>query len=179
MSHPNSDFLLPRRSVLSALAALAALGGVAACGFKLRGDHRFAFKTLFLDFAVGSGMLGEFKYQAEQNGQLQLVTDPKRLLDTDLILRVFNETRTKTVVASSTSGQVREFQLVFKAKMLVSNHKGRDLIPEVELQQTQQLSYNESSALAKEVDEAQLYRQMNADMVQQILTRLASIKELP
>jgi LPS-assembly lipoprotein len=175
MSRPSSDFLLPRRSVFSALAAL----GLAACGFKLRGDHSFAFKSLFIEFAVGSAILGEFKHQVEQGSQLKLITDSKRILDTDLILRVFNETRTKTVVASSTSGQVREFQLVFKAKMLVSNHKGRDLIPEVELQQTQQLSYNESSALAKEVDEAQLYRQMNADMVQQILTRLASIKELP
>jgi LPS-assembly lipoprotein len=180
LSHSESPLLsLPQLSRRASLLAPALALGLSACGFRLRGSQRFAFKTLFVDFSVGSALLGEFKTQVQQNGQLQLVTDPRRILETDLVLKVFAETRLKTVVAASSAGQVREFQLVLRARMLLSNHKGRDLIGETELQQSQQLSYNESSALAKESDEAQLYKQMTVDLVQQMLTRLSSIKTLP
>ncbi|MNN27862.1 LPS-assembly lipoprotein LptE [compost metagenome] len=38
------------------------------------------------------------------------------------------------------------------------------------------LSYNEAQVLAKEAEEAMLYRDMQSDLVQQILRRIAAIK---
>jgi LPS-assembly lipoprotein len=45
--------------------------------------------------------------------------------------------------------------------------------------QLRDISYNESYALAKETEEAQLYRDMQSDVVQQILRRLAAVKLPP
>ena len=49
---------------------------------------------------------------------------------------------------------------------------------EVELQQQRDLSFLESAALSKEIEETMMYRDMQIDIVQQILRRLASVKSL-
>jgi LPS-assembly lipoprotein len=56
--------------------------------------------------------------------------------------------------------------------------KGRELIEPTELAQQRDISFNEAAVLAKEAEEAQLYRNMQTDLVQQILRRLAAVKEL-
>ncbi len=50
------------------------------------------------------------------------------------------------------------------------------MIELAELQQQRDISYNESAALAKENEEALLYRDMQSDMVQQIMRRLSSVR---
>jgi LPS-assembly lipoprotein len=48
----------------------------------------------------------------------------------------------------------------------------------VELLQQRDISYSESAALAKEAEEALLYRDMQTDVVQQTLRRLAAVKSI-
>jgi len=47
------------------------------------------------------------------------------------------------------------------------------LIPDTEMVQERDISFNENAALSKETEEALLYRDMRSDLVQQILRRLA------
>ena len=54
---------------------------------------------------------------------------------------------------------------------------GEERIPETELLQQRDISYNETIALAKEAEEALLYRNMQTDLVQQLLRRLAAVKK--
>lgn len=54
---------------------------------------------------------------------------------------------------------------------------GEEWIPETELLQQRDISYNETIALAKEAEEALLYRNMQTDLVQQLLRRLAAVKK--
>ena len=53
---------------------------------------------------------------------------------------------------------------------------GRELIPDTELLQQRDISYNETIALAKEAEEALLFRNMQTDLVQQLLRRLAAAR---
>jgi LPS-assembly lipoprotein len=50
------------------------------------------------------------------------------------------------------------------------------LQPPAELLLVRDMSYNESQALAKEQEEAQLYRVMQSDIVAQVMRRLATVK---
>jgi LPS-assembly lipoprotein len=50
------------------------------------------------------------------------------------------------------------------------------LIPDTEIVQQRDISFNESAVLSKEVEEAQLFRSMQSDVVQQLLRRLAAVK---
>ena len=59
------------------------------------------------------------------------------------------------------------------ARELTRTPAGDELIPDTELLQQREISYNEAIALAKEAEEALLFRNMQTDIVQQLLRRLA------
>ena len=56
--------------------------------------------------------------------------------------------------------------------------QGKELIPETEMLQQRDISFNESAVLAKEAEEGLMYRDMQSDIVQQLMRRLAAVKAL-
>ena len=53
---------------------------------------------------------------------------------------------------------------------------GQLLIGPTPLGQSRDMSFTESAALAKEMEEQALFRDMEADLVQQLMRRLAAVK---
>jgi LPS-assembly lipoprotein len=161
----------------SVLAALLVTGAIAVtgCGFKMRGSFNYAFKTLLSGFVDNSTLGNEFKRVLAADGAVVLVTDPAKA---QVVLDVISEQREKVVVGVTSAGQVREFQLRLRLKFRLRTPSGKDIIPETELLVQRDVSFNETAVLAKENEEAVLYRDMQNDMVQQLLRRLAAIKEL-
>ena len=70
-------------------------------------------------------------------------------------------------------------QLRYRLKFRVRDAKGRDYLPQSEIRLTRDISYSGTQVLAKESEEALLYRDMQSDMVQQILRRLAAAPAQP
>ena len=77
--------------------------------------------------------------------------------------------------APDAAGQVREFTLRQRLRFRARTPAGRVLIPETELVLSRDMSYNETDALAKEQEEAMLYRAMQVDIVDQLMRRLAAL----
>jgi LPS-assembly lipoprotein len=71
---------------------------------------------------------------------------------------------------------VTEFQLRSRVHFRVRNARGTELIPDTELEQHRDITFNESAVLAKEAEEGLLYRDMQRDMVQQLMRRLAALR---
>lgn len=161
----------------SALAALLATGAVAltGCGFKLRGSFNYAFKSLHSAFVENSTLGNEFKRALTAGSAVAIATDANTA---DVVLDILNEQREKVVVGITAAGQVREFQLRIRLKLKLRTPAGKDIIPETELLVQREISYTETAALAKENEEAVLYRDMQSDMVQQLLRRLAAVKAI-
>jgi LPS-assembly lipoprotein len=109
---------------------------------------------------------------------LTLVSDPKDTTTAEAVFDLLNETREKTVVGVNTSGQVREFQLRLRIRFRVRTPQGKVLIGDTELLQQRDISFNESAVLAKEAEEGLIYRDMQSDLVQQTIRRLAAIQAL-
>jgi LPS-assembly lipoprotein len=82
------------------------------------------------------------------------------------------------VVGVNASGQVREFQLRVRVRFQLRTPQGRELIAPTEILQQRDISFNESAVLAKEAEEALLYRDMQTDIVQQLMRRLAAVRTL-
>ena len=95
-----------------------------------------------------------------------------------MVLDVLVEQREKTVVGLNAAGQVREFQLRIRFRFKLRTPKGKELIPETEILQQRDISFNESAVLAKEAEEGLLYRDMQSDIVQQIMRRLAAVQAI-
>ena len=98
------------------------------------------------------------------------------LAQAQLVLDVGNEQRDKVVVGVNSSGQVREFQLRLRVTLQLRNAQGKELIDGAEILQQRDMSYNETAALAKEAEEVLVFRDMQTDIVQQILRRLAAVQ---
>jgi LPS-assembly lipoprotein len=169
-----------RRNLLLRGAGAAVLAGLAltGCGFKLRGAQSYAFSSIFINAASASTVITELERNIASGGSVRVVTDAKQQAKAQVILDVVADQREKTVVGLTSSGQVREFQLRLRFRFKLRSQNGKELLPETELLQQRDISFNESAVLSKEVEEAQLYRNMQSDIVQQIARRLAAVREL-
>ena len=168
---------MQRRFCLTLLATSMALG-VTGCGFALRKAPDFAFKTLFSPFAENSAVGVELKRTLESGGNVRVITDVRQIDQAEVILDVLLDQREKSVVSLNASGQVREFQLRIRFQFKLRSAKGADLITATEIVQQRDISFNESAVLAKESEEALLYRDMQSDIIQQIMRRLAAVTKL-
>ena len=158
-----------------AVSAAAPLGG---CGFALRQAPSFAFATLYSPQISNSSAGIELKRSLESNGKVQVNANGVGPEKADVTLDVLLDQREKTVVGLNASGQVREFQLRIRFKFRLRNRQGKELIADTEILQQRDISFNESAVLAKEAEEALLYREMQSDIVQQIMRRLAAVKAI-
>lgn len=170
------------------LLALAPLALAAGCGFQLRKAPHFAFDVLVVRARPGSPIAAELKRRLAEESDVQVLTAnvpapagpaaSAPVTAPTVVLDFVQEQREKVVVGLGAAGQVREFQLRTRLLFKVQTPQGRELIPDTELLQQRDMSFNESAVLAKESEEALLYRDMQADIVQQLLRRLAAIRDL-
>jgi LPS-assembly lipoprotein len=151
------------------------MGSMSACGFHLRGQQSFAFKTVFVSISDASLLGNELKRNIAAGTDTRVLKDAK---DAQAVLDVYEDTRQKVVTASSATGQVREFQLRLRLGFRLRTLQGKELIPDTTLELKRDVAFNESQVLAKEAEEALLYRSMQSDMVEQVMRRLASVKSL-
>ena len=166
---------LRRRTLLALLPAPALL--LAGCGFKLRGVQQFSFRSLYIAAPPSSPRARELRRTLQGAGDtVQVLTEPAQQPQAEAILEVLSEQQERTVVGLNASGQVRELQLRLRLRFKLRTPLGEEWIPETELLQQRDISYNETIALAKEAEEALLYRNMQTDLVQQLLRRLAAVK---
>ncbi len=158
----------------SILACSVALSG---CGFKLRGDQRFAFDTLYSGFSVTSEMGAQFRRTVRLSQSTQLVDQAK---DAQARLEIVRELREKEIVGLSTSGRPREYQLrlrlSFKVLSALSDDPVTELLPETEIVLRRDVSTSDQQIVAKLQEEELLYREMQGDLVQQLMRRLAAVR---
>ena len=159
-----------RRLLLGAAVPLA------GCGFTLKRPPELSFKTIQLTgFPPRSPLAAELRAQLEASPTTRVVESGA---EAQVVLQSLSEAREKVVVAQTSANQIREFELRLRFDFRVRTVAGKDLIPDSELVQRRSLTYTESAALAKEQEEAFLYRAMQSDIVSQILRRLASVRLL-
>jgi LPS-assembly lipoprotein len=166
--------MIMRRRAAFAAALTAAL--MAGCGFKLRVAPNFAFQTLAVT-PEKNGLVAADLIRYFGKAVVPL-TPTLGTLAPQVIVDILQEAREKIVVGVNASGQVREFQLKIRIQFRMRTPDGRELIAPTDISQQRDISFNESAVLAKEAEEVLLFRDMQADLLQQLLRRLAAIKTL-
>ncbi|MEN9888849.1 MAG: LPS-assembly lipoprotein LptE [Pseudomonadota bacterium] len=146
------------------------------CGFQLRQTGDFPFQTLYANFPSTSALGTELIRQLRATGRIEVLTEVAKAQQADVVLEIVQEQRQRVVVGVNASGQVRELQLRMTVKFRLRTPAGVEWIEPSELYQQRDLSFNETAALSKEVEEAMLNRDMQNDIVQQIVRRLGRVK---
>lgn len=171
---------MQRRAFLALAASSASLALISlnGCGFALRKAPDFAFSTLYSGLPESSPLGVELRRSLQSTRKVKVISDARRINEAQVILDVLLEQREKVVLSLNAAGQVREFQLRLRFGFKLRTPAGKELIPATEIALQRDISFNESAVLAKEAEEALLYRDMQSDVVQQIMRRLAAVKEL-
>ncbi|MDH3318565.1 MAG: LPS assembly lipoprotein LptE [Betaproteobacteria bacterium] len=156
---------------MRASAALLVLF-LAACGFQLRGAAALPFESIYVPGAT-SGIALDLKRNIQSGSATRVMDDPKAA---EALLQFSEETRAKEILSLSTAGRVREFRLVYRVRFSVGDGKGGEFLPPTTVVLTRNVTYDDAVALAKEAEEQLLFRDMQNDMVQQIMRRLAATR---
>ena len=168
---------MQRRASLSLMASAVALS-LAGCGFAPRRAPNFAFSTLYSAIAETSPLGVELRRSLQATGKVKVISEATQINQAQVILDVLSEQREKRVLSLNTAGQVREFQLRLRFRFRLRTLAGKELLAETEIVQQRDISFNETAVLAKEAEEGLLYRDMQSDIVQQVMRRLAAVKEI-
>lgn len=155
---------------LLAVLGLSLLVCLCACGFQLRGTAALPFETLYIPNTTG-GVALDLKRNIQSGTRTKVVDNEK---SAQALMELGGETKFRNILSLSGAGRVRELQLVYRINLRVHDGKGGEFIPLTTLSISRDLTYNDTDVLAKEAEEAAIYREMQSDLVQQILRRLSA-----
>ena len=152
------------------VTVMCLLALIAACGFHLRGASEFPFKTVYV---VGSeatpfGAALRRNLKGQENARL---VDSEA--EADVVLQIMSERPEKVILSLTVQGLVREYTLNSYMTFQVRNAYGKIYLPPTTIVLHRTISYNENVVLSKAAEETMLYKDMQGDMVQQVVRRLS------
>jgi LPS-assembly lipoprotein len=160
-----------RRRLLAALVTSPLV--VAGCGFKLRGPRPLPFESIYLGMSEYSDLAAAIRRQIRAGSTTRLADRPE---DAQVRLEVLADTKEKAILALNTQGRVREYQLRQRFAFRVVAKDGAVIMPYGEIMLHRDLAFDDTQVLAKEQEEILLYRDMQNDLVQQLMRRLSTAK---
>jgi LPS-assembly lipoprotein len=155
------------------VVAIAIVLCLSACGFELRGSKQLPFRTLWVGFSDASTLGTEFKRYVRGGTSTTIVEDASKA---EAQLKVLSETRQREILSLDGTGQVREYALYYIFVFHLDDGKGRDFIPPTRITLKRDITVDNNTILAKQAEEDLLYRDMQSDLVQQLLRRISAVK---
>ncbi|MDE2600283.1 MAG: hypothetical protein KGL40_11745, partial [Rhodocyclaceae bacterium] len=144
-----------------------------ACGFKLRGSYDLPFDTLYIALPENNELHAVLKRNIEAGTKTRIVGTPA---DAQATLIVVFDRTTQGILSLSGTGRVTEYQLVRSFAFRVIDKNSKDIIPQREIVLRRDLPYSDDTVLAKASETELLIKDMQSDLVNQILRRLAAAK---
>lgn len=160
--------LVPRPAAL-VIAILFAMT-LSSCGFQLRGQVAVPFQTLFVETPGYSAFANDLERAIRSGSSTRIVANRG---EAEAVLKILGEAQEKHILSLSSAGRVREFELRYRVAYRLTDKESVDIAPPGEITLRRDMTYDDTQVLAKESEEALLYRDMKADAVQQMLRRLS------
>lgn len=157
-----------RRLLLGSLATTV----LAGCGFQLRGAQPMPFHSIYLGMPDYSELAASLRRQIESGGT-QVVSSAA---EAEVQLQVIRDARQREITSLNSAGKVREYELRRYFDFRLTDKSGAERIPVAKIFIKRTLTYTDNDLLAKEGEETLLYKDMDADLVRQLLRRLAVAK---
>lgn len=168
---PAFHSVLRPESLVLTIAILVIAMTLSACGFQLRGQAAIPYKTLFIETNGYSLFANDLERSIRSGSKTRIVSSRE---EAEAVLKIVSEVQEKQIIALSSAGRVLEFEIRYRVAFRLTDRAGKDLIAPGEIYLRRYMTYEDTEVLAKESEEALLYRDMKADAVQQMLRRLSA-----
>ena len=160
-------------SFFTSLILLAAALLLASCGFQLRGTAQMPFSSLYVQALPASQFATQLRRAVQTGSSTRLADQPEQA---EVVLQIINELQEKQILTIGGGGRVSEYQLRYRLLFRLTDSKNREHIPASEITLKRDYPFSDQQALAKEQEEALLYRDMRNDAVQQMVRRLQAAR---
>jgi LPS-assembly lipoprotein len=144
---------------------------LSGCGFHLRGavDLPANYQRMAIEGVSPYSELGQKLKRGLQANGVNVV----EAAGAQVILKLSEVSYQRRLLSvSALSGKTAEYELHYSLKMSVRDRQGNVLVPEQPLQQLRDYVFDQGNVLATGNQEAQLRKDMERDLVDQILRRL-------
>jgi LPS-assembly lipoprotein len=155
---------------------LAMLTLLAACGFQLRGSYSLPYESIYLAMPEYSVVGADLRRAIRSSATTRLALVASGAQAT---FQPGTEYRDRIILSVSGTGRVSELRLRYLYPYRVVDAKGRDLVAPGTIELVRDLTYDDSNVLAKQQEEVLLWRDMENDLVHQLMRRLAAGKPVP
>jgi LPS-assembly lipoprotein len=152
---------------------VACVLAVSGCGFHLSRPPELPFETLYVVAPSYSSFGAELKRYLASNGKTRLVDRPEQA---EVTLQIISELYESQIVALSVAGRVNELQLRYRLAYSVRDRLNHEWIAPIELVLHRDMTYDDTTVLAKENEQVLLQQDMRQDAVRQIVRRLAAAR---
>jgi len=161
---------LPFRLLIAVILAAA----LAGCGFHLRGtaSGNLPYRTMYISLPETAEVNVWLQRYIRASGSTEIVDDAK---NAEAIFQQLGDSRQKTILSVNAQGRVRSYRLQMTYTFRIVNPKGKVLVPNNEVSLSRDITYDDSNVLAKDIEEGLLWRDMNNDLVSQIMRRLSIV----
>ena len=160
---------------LRALLALLIAAILAGCGFQLRGAQSggLPYKSLYIALPETADVRVWLERYVRATGGTEILSEGKLA---EATFQQLDDTRQKTILSVNTKGRVREYRLQLSYRFRIVNARGQEVLAPNEINLSRDITYDDSNVLAKDLEEGLLWRDMNNDLVNQIMRRLSIVK---
>lgn len=164
---------MKRRFFLLSTTASALLIG---CGFQLRDAPKLSFKHVYLSGSISPELMRVIRNAFNTDAGLVIVPTPK---EAEVVVTLSDLVRDKQTLTLNAQGLVSQFLLSLRMSFRASDAAGNELLAPSSAAVTRLFNYSDAQILAKQQEEADLYRDMQKELVLQMLRRLSAIKLHP
>jgi LPS-assembly lipoprotein len=157
-------------------ALLVATLLIAACGFQLRGAYSLPFDSLYIAQPESSELRAVIKRSVEASTSTRIVADAS---EAQASLAILGDAQQKRIMSLNSAGRVREYQLERAFTFRVTDARGQEILPQSTIRITRDMTFDDAAVLSKQAEEVLLWRDIQTDLVQQLMRRLAAAKSKP
>ena len=151
------------------LAVIAASLLLAGCGFQLRGSATLPFNTLYVEAPNAAQFAVQLRRTIGSGSKTRITNNQA---EADATLQILSDLREQEIISLSPGGRARELQLRYRVQYVVYDKNKAQLLPPGEIVLRRDFSVNDQDPRGQESEQVLLYRDMQADAVQQLLRRL-------
>lgn len=168
MTHTHSRFI-SRSGVVLGLVLIALTG----CGFHVRGPQPMAFSSIHVGGDQYSRLGVNLRRQIALSGTTKVEEDPKRA---EVQLQILSNDREREILSLTPAGKVREYELTHTFRFRLISQQNKELIAPSNIVARREYTFNDEQVLGKEQEETLLFREMEDDILRQIIWQLSAWK---
>lgn len=146
---------------------------LSACGFHLRGQDSLPFKSIYLQNSGAATLARDIKVALKSNGVV-VATSPE---GAEGSMDLMSEQNEKRILSLSGNGRVREYQLIYRAVFRIKSINEELWGEPQTIEQRRDYTFSDAQTLAKEAEEARLFKDMRTDVVREIMRRISVLSK--